>query len=104
MPSTSNGKPSRESKPSKPLLVWRKNVQANEPVKWGAVDPSILRGAVDAVTMAGGAIMLGTTADGGAYSICILYQNDKVKMYPHTYQECEAALAETLQEFTDLML
>lgn len=77
--------------------VWRTNKVSDNVCHWGDIDPTTLRLAIDAVTRAGGAIMLGLTSDGGAYSICVLQGNEKAKEYPHGKLEAE----ETLKALAD---
>jgi hypothetical protein len=83
---------------------WRVNVVPADPATWHSIDPSTLRGAIDAITRAGGAIMLSITADGGAYSIVVLHQNEKIKEYPHGKAACEDVLRELTEYFTDTLL
>lgn len=85
-------------------FVWKKNLKAVVPCYWGDVDMAILRRAIDTVTRAGGAIMLGVTSDSGAYSICVLYGSDKVKEYPHSVSECEGLLTELAEQFLEELL
>jgi len=85
-------------------LVWRKNAPTGALCDWSAIDPAILRGAVDAVTKSGGAIMFGVTADGGAFSICILQGDQKVKEYPHSTEELEEMLKGITQWYVDWKL
>ena len=72
--------------------LWRKNLVVHEVVNWSNVSSDVIRGAIDAVARGGGATMLGTTSDGGAYSICVLLDQDKLKEYPHSVDECEQVL------------
>jgi hypothetical protein len=81
------------------LLNWRKNSTAVVPRYWSDVDANVIRGAVDAVTRAGGAIMFGVTSDGGAYSLCILHGQDKLKEYSHDPQELTDLLKAITEEF-----
>lgn len=78
-------------------LVWRKNASGTSVCHWSDIDSTIVRGAIDAVSRAGGAIMLGVTSDGGSYSLCILHNQDKIKEYPHTKEATE----ELLQQITN---
>ena len=80
------------------ILLFRPNTRNSEPVAWGDIDASIIRGAIDAVAKAGGALMFGITSDGGAYSICSLLDGNKAKGYTHTKDECEDQLT-TLTEY-----
>lgn len=89
---THNGKAAHKA-----ALVWRQNQRNVEPRLWSDIDSDAIRAAIDAVTRSGGAIMFGVTSDGGAYSLCILQGNDKIKEYPSSP---EAAL-ETLESLTD---
>ncbi len=92
------------SKSGNKVLMWRKNIQALDPVEWSAVDPNILRGCVDACARAGAAIMLGRTSDGGAFSLCVLYQDQKIKDYAHTVAEVEDILKAITEEMLDDIL
>jgi hypothetical protein len=62
-----------------------------------------MRRAVDAITRAGGAIMFGLTQDGGAFSLCILSNREKLKDYPHTSEECEVRLLNLEEWFVDMI-
>lgn len=87
-----------------PKLVWQKNISPSEPCVWSDVSVSDIGAALDAVTRAGGAIMLGVTSDGGAYSICVLYGQDKIKEYPHSAAECGATMRALAETFLDILL
>lgn len=80
-------------------MSWRKNVEPLFPCYYSEIDATKLRLAIDAVTRAGGAIMLSTTSDGGAFSVCVLIGSDKAKEYPHGTQEMEAVLEAITDEF-----
>lgn len=82
-------------------LVFRKNIRVLDVAAWKDVDASLLRSAVHAATMAGAAIILGVTSDGGAYSICVLDQDQKVKEYPHGVDECEQSLQDIIDFYVD---
>lgn len=90
--------------PTNKGLVWRKNTTDNTQCSWGTIDPSAIRGCIDAVTKAGGAVMFGLTADGGAYSICVLQDQDKIKDYPHGTAECQLTLQSIIEWYVDLKL
>lgn len=77
---------------------WRENRGTAAEVVWGTVDASVLRLVIDSVTRAGGAIMFGRTSDGGAYSICVLQDDQRLKEYPHTTEECEELLRAIAEE------
>jgi len=90
--------------PSSKELVWRKNTSAISTCDWSTVDANLLRGAVDSVAKAGGAIMFGITADGGAYSLCLLQGDQKVKEYPHSTEELNETLRGMIQWYVDWAL
>lgn len=85
-------------------LMWRKNTPDSGQCDWSTIDPTILRGTIDAVTKAGGAVMFGVTADGGAFSLCILQGDQKIKEYPHGTSECEETLQNITSWFVDFKL
>jgi len=85
-------------------LVWRKNQAFGTECHWSDVDATILRGAIDAVSKAGGALMFGVTSDGGAFSLCILQGDQKVKEYPHSPASCEETLTGMTQWYADWKL
>lgn len=78
--------------------LWKKNIQSPVPRYYSDIDAIAIRGAIDAVTRNGGAIMFGVTSDGGAYSFMVLLGNEKIKEYPHSVEEAEELLQELLQE------
>lgn len=82
-------------------LNWRRNSGPAIECHWSDADAQQLRLAVDAVTRRGGAIMLGLTQDGGAYSICVLSGTDKAKEYPHGAAELAQTLADIAEYFTN---
>lgn len=87
--------------PSTPKpLVWRKNASGTSVCHWSDIDSTIIRGAIDAVARAGGAIMLGVTSDGGSYSICLLHNADKIKEYPHTCEEVQELLSQITDHYS----
>jgi len=90
---------SNRTQPSKPALKTRSNLRPAIEIHWGDLDANKLRGAVDAVTRMGGAIILGVTSDGGALSICILDRDTKIREYPHTALEAEEVLDAIMQEY-----
>lgn len=81
--------------------VWRTNAKPNYSCSWGDVDPTVIRGAIDAATKGSGAIMFGLTTDGGAYSLCVLQDSDKMKEYPHSVAECEELLRSLIAWYVD---
>jgi len=84
--------------------MWRVNKNQGHSCSWGDIDATALRGAIDAVTRGGGAIMLGLTSDGGAYSVCVLQDSDKMKEYPHSAGECEEMLRGLVEWYVDMKL
>jgi len=84
--------------------VWRHNKNTGDPCSWSDIDATTFRGAVDAVTKGGGAVMFGLTSDGGAYSVCVLQDADKMKEYPHNVEECEDLLRSLIEWYVDLKL
>lgn len=84
--------------------MWRPNTGDNAHYNYSDIDPTILRGAIDSVARAGGAIMFGLTADGGAYSLCILQGQEKLKDYPHTPTELETRLTDLTEWYADFKL
>lgn len=73
-------------------MVWQKNIRPTSECHYSDIDAALIKRAVDAVTRGGGALMFGITSDGGAYSLCVLHDAEKLKDYPHGAAECEAAL------------
>jgi hypothetical protein len=51
-------------------------------VSWADIDASTIADMVRLCTKYGAAIMFGCTSDGGALSLCILDNTNKVKEYP----------------------
>lgn len=85
-----------------PSLQRRSNLRPVIEIHWSDIDATSIRGALDAVTRMGGAIMFGRTSDGGALSICILDGDSKIKEYPHTVEEAEAVMSAILEEWVGL--
>jgi hypothetical protein len=92
------GKSTASKQPFK--LVKRTNLRPVLEIHWSDLSPDSIRGAVDAVTRAGAAILMGRTSDGGALSICILDGDSKIKEYPHTVEEATQLLAAILEEYS----
>ena len=104
MANGNNGNRTATGKRVQSQPVWRLNTRNDSPVFWSDIDPGVMRLCIDAVARSGGAIMLGTTSDGGAYSICVLSGNEKAKDYPHSKEECEATLKQMADWFVALEL
>lgn len=83
-------------------LVRRSNLRPVVEIHWSDISADILRLAIDAVTRAGGAIMVGRTSDGGALSVCILDGDTKIKEYPHDVPDAEALLRAIAEEYVGL--
>jgi hypothetical protein len=79
-----------------PMLVWKQNRLAGVDCCYRDASPEVLVGVIDAVTQAGGAIMLGVTSDGGAFSVCVLHGDEKIKEYPHDVAELNALFHELI--------
>jgi len=91
----------REPITMRPALAWRPNNGPALEVRWNDVDAETLRSAVDSVTCAGSAVILGRTRDGGAFSVVVLTDTDKIKEYPHGVEETNALLREIANYFTN---
>lgn len=50
-------------------------------ISWGLADPAMLAWCVTRLTTNGGGVILGSTRDGGALSLTVLYGDDKEKYY-----------------------
>jgi hypothetical protein len=61
---------------------------------WGRIDGEMLRTLTEHATRADGAVMLGYTRDGGAYSIKVYTDNDVSKFYAHTDAELYVVMQE----------
>lgn len=83
-------------------LHWRKNVGPALECLYSDVSGEKLRDAIDAIARAGGAIMFGTTSDRGAYSVCVLFEGDKIKEYPHGADELADLLDSLAANFSDI--
>lgn len=84
--------------------MWRPNKASGDASDWSSVDAGLIRGCIDAVTKAGGAVMFGVTADGGAFSLCLLQNDEKLKDYPHSTAECEERLQALIDWYVDFKL
>lgn len=61
-------------------------------VSYSALDPKVLLSAVNAVTMAGDAITLGLTSEGGAYYVGILCDGTLERFYLDSLSALEECL------------
>jgi len=102
MANTQPGK--RQENGTRPVEIsrlWKSNTPIALVCNWSDIDATAIRACIDAVTRAGGAVMLGLTSDGGAFSVCILHDQDKIKEYPHGKTECTAMLQALTEYFVD---
>lgn len=82
--------PRRESSGSRKNVnapVVRANLRVVSRVSWADVPDDTVSSLVSLVTKNGAAIMFGVTSDGGALSLCILDNQNKVKEYPRDETE-----------------
>lgn len=101
---TRNGNSKQATSKNGALLLWKKNATSAEPCAYSAIDPTLLRRTIDVVTRAGGAVMFGVTSDGGAYSVMVLYKDQKLKEYPHGADECASLLEEMCDTFLEVLM
>jgi hypothetical protein len=78
----------RTTKGSNPVV--RPNLRMVRSVSWADIGDSTIADMVRLVTKYGAAIMFGVTSDQGAYSICVLDNDNKIKEYPHDGDAVEA--------------
>src|SRR5690348_1292155 len=78
-------------------ISWRDNEPAVQ-VDWSQVEAADIMNLLLMVTRSGGALILGLTSDGGAYSVCILLDDSKIREYPHTPAEFKAFSNAVVQE------
>lgn len=71
---------------------WRENGQSGLDNVWHEIDSELLHDTVHYVTAKGAALILGVTSDGGAYSVCVLDGDSKIREYPHGKVACEDLL------------
>lgn len=62
--------------------VVRANLRVVNSVSWRDIAPQLIADLVRIVTSNGAAIMFGVTSDNGAFSICVLDNQNKIKEYP----------------------
>ena len=82
--------------------LWKKNLRIVKRVDWGDVDNATIARAIRACSKAGAALMFSTTTDGGAFSVLVLYQNDKIKEYPNSAEQAEQLLDSIAEEFNSI--
>jgi hypothetical protein len=93
----------KELRNKQPVPLRRQsNLRPVMEIYWSSIDPSDIRGAIDAVTRSGAAIILGRTSDGGALSVCILNGDQKIREYPHTVEDAKSLLRAVMDEFVGI--
>lgn len=60
----------------------RPNLRVVSAISWDDIAPQLIAELVRLCTKHGSAIMFGRTSDGGALSICVLDNQEKMKEYP----------------------
>lgn len=68
-------------------------------VSYRDIEPATIASIVEIVAHSGGAVMFGRTSDEGAYSICILNGNEKIKEYLRDQSEMQQLLDWLAQEY-----
>lgn len=69
--------------------VVRRNVRSSASVSWGTIADDVIADLVRIAASNGAAIMFGVTSDSGAFSLCVLDKENKIKEYPHSEQEVD---------------
>lgn len=85
--------PARESRNGKAKGMGpavRPNLRVVNSVHWDDITPRLVYELVKLVTNNGSAIMLGRTSDGGALSLCVLDNQNKIKEYPRDEADVDA--------------
>jgi len=77
----------------------RPNLRVVSNVSWRDIAPQLIADLVRIVTSNGAAIMFGVTSDGGAFSICILDNANKIKEYPRDDTEVASILSWLQNEY-----
>ena len=65
---------------------------------WGAVDAQLLREFIELVTARGDGLAIARTSDGGAMSLTILHDKQRLRLYSHSTADMEADLEATIRE------
>lgn len=92
-------KPGRSGPRTKEPFVWRKNQGPALVCTWYDIEEALIHDAVHKITKAGAAVLFGLTSDGGAFSVCVLEGDRKIREYPHGKGECEELLAALASAF-----
>lgn len=82
---------------SKPAI--RPNGRYGDGVSYADVPAELVHSIVKAVASAGGAMMFGQTRDGGAFSLCVLMGDEKIKEYPRDADEIRRFLTWLSEEY-----
>lgn len=85
--------PARENRNAKAKGIGpavRPNLRLVNSVSWNDIAPRLVYELVKLVAGHGSAIMFGRTSDGGALSICVLDNQNKIKEYPRDEADVDA--------------
>jgi len=85
----SNGTGSKPNGTLKTPPTIRRNYKQRELLTYSGDAAEIVSSMVDVCTRNGAAIMFGLTSDGGAFSVCCLSRDEKIKEYPSSVAELE---------------
>jgi len=80
----------RTNKANTPTV--RANLRMVRTVSWADIGDGTIADMVRLATQFGAAVMFGVTSDQGAFSICVLDNQNKIKEYPHDGDGVEAVL------------
>lgn len=83
----------------KPKPAVRPNGRHGDGVSYAAINPDTIRGIVQAVANSGGAVMFGQTRDGGAYSVMVLLDDEKIKEYPRDQTDFDNLMVWLIDEY-----
>lgn len=84
---------------AKPKPAARPNSRHGDGVSYASISPDTIRGIVQTVANGGGAVMFGQTRDGGAYSVMVLLNDEKVKEYPRDQTDFDNLLVWLVDEY-----
>jgi len=89
-----DGYAKKSGKPSLAERLGAVKSQSSEVPDWGRIDGDTIRSFVERATRDDGAVMLGYTRDGGAYSVKVYAGGDPIKYFVHS----DAELYEVMQD------
>lgn len=92
----------RAGKPGVVQMKLEKEREHSGPADWASVNGSDLVKTLEAVALAGGALRLGYTRDGGAYAIGIYGDGEPYTVYIRPSEDIDRALANIREAFEDL--